>query len=252
MIAPQVSLTEHPVVSREEWLVARKALLQREKALTHLMDEVAAARRDLPWVRVDKSYTFEGPDGVESLSDLFGGRSQLMVYHFMFGPGWKEGCDGCSFIADHMDGANLHLAHHDVTLLAVSRAPLAEFEGFKKRMGWKFKWVSSAGCDFNFDYSASFTEESLASGRNLYNFEPVTELYGGELPGLSVFYKDEAGDIFHTYSTYARGGDILIGAHNFLDMTPKGRNESSTMNWVRHHDRYESAEPVAKCCGGCE
>ena len=240
----------HAVVSREEWLVARKALLAKEKELTRLGDRISAERRALPWVKLEKEYVFNGPNGRETLADLFDGRSQLVVYHFMFGPGWKEGCHGCSFIADHMDGANLHLRHHDVSLVAVSRAPWPEFEPFKKRMGWRFKWVSSGGSDFNRDYHVSFTKEDLAKGPTYYNFELREKQEEGEAPGVSVFYKDEAGNIFHTYSTYARGGDILIGAHNWLDLTPKGRNETTIMDWVRLHDEYEEAGQG--CCSSKE
>jgi predicted dithiol-disulfide oxidoreductase (DUF899 family) len=228
----------HNVVSREEWLVARKAHLAREKEYTRLRDELSRERRDLPWVKVEKQYMFDGPDGRETIADLFEGRSQLIVYHFMFGPEWKEGCPGCSFLADHIDGANLHLAHHDVSLVAVSRAPWPEFEGFKKRMGWRFKWVSSHGSDFNFDYHVSSNENDIAVGKHYYNYE-VCNGPGGERPGISVFYRDEA-DIFHTYSSFARGGDLLIGAYNYLDLTPKGRNEDDVQDWVRHHDRYGS------------
>jgi len=240
--------TTHPVVSREVWLEARKQHLAREKEITRLRDELYEERRALPWVIVDKEYVFHGPNGDETLSDLFGNNSQLIVYHFMYAPGWEEGCPGCSFISDHIDGANLHLAHHDVTLLAVSRAPLADFQAFKKRMGWKFKWVSSHGNDFNFDFGVSFTKECFAQGPVYYNYALKTTENEGEAPGASVFYKDEDGTIYHTYSTYARGGDILINTHNYLDMTPKGRNESSTMDWMRHHDRYENVEPRHKCC----
>ena len=227
------------IVSRDEWLVARKDLLTREKELTRLRDEVSRHRRELPWVKIDKEYVFDGPDGRETLADLFGGRSQLVVYHFMLGPGWKEGCKSCSYLADHFDGANWHLPHRDVTFVVVSRAPLSEIEPFKKRMGWRFKWVSSHGNDFNFDYHVSATEDEQAKGKVYYNYK-TSELMSDELPGLSVFYKDENGDVFHTYSTYARGLDILVGAYNFLDVVPKGRDEDpdSTMNWVRHHDRY--------------
>ncbi|WP_227369912.1 DUF899 domain-containing protein [Halomonas sp. M20] len=208
------------VVSREEWLEERRALLVKEKELTRQYDRVSAERRELPWVKVEKNYVFDTPDGKRTLVELFDGRSQLIVYHFMFGPGWKEGCSGCSFVADHIDGANLHLAHHDVTVLAVSRAPLAEFLPFKQRMGWYFTWVSSHGSDFNYDYQVS-----TASGE--------------ETHGLSVFFKNVSGEVFHTYSTYARGVDILLGAHHYLDLTPKGRNEQGTMSWMRHHDRYD-------------
>lgn len=240
-------MTDHPIVSRGEWLEARRKLLAREKEVTHLNDAVAEERRQLPWVKIDKDYRFQGPDGELTLADLFMGRSQLIVYHFMFGPGWDEGCDGCSFLADHIDGPNLHLAHHDVTLLAVSQAPFEEFQPFKKRMGWKFPWFSSYGSDFNFDFGVSFTPEQVASKQVNYNFGTTDQVHD-ELPGTSVFYKDEQGDIYHTYSCYARGGDILIGAHNWLDLTPKGRNESSTMNWVRHHDKYDD-KPMAQLSG---
>ncbi|HEX6980083.1 MAG TPA: thioredoxin family protein [Alphaproteobacteria bacterium] len=238
----------HRVVSRSEWLVARKALLAREKELTRLRDQVSAERRQLPWVKVDKTYVFEGPDGRETLADLFAGRSQLIVYHFMFGPGWKEGCDGCSFLADHIDGANLHLAHHDVSLVVVSRAPWQEFQAYKKRMGWQFKWVSSYGSDFNYDYHVSATRDDIAAGRVIYNYAPSKDA-GEEMPGISVFAKDGNGDVFHTYSAYARGGDILIGAYNWLDLTPKGRNETTIMDWVRRHDEYEGAARPESCCG---
>jgi predicted dithiol-disulfide oxidoreductase (DUF899 family) len=233
----------HKVVSRDEWLAARKAYLAKEKEFTHARDELSRQRRELPWVKVDKAYVFDGPHGKETLADLFEGRSQLIVYHFMFGPGWKEGCPGCSFLADHIDGADLHLAHHDVSVVAVSHAPFAEFQAFKKRMGWHFKWVSSHGSDFNFDYHVSFTPEQVAKGEATYNYEKLTSPID-ELPGISVFYKNDAGDIFHTYSSYARGGDILIGAYNYLDLTPKGRNEDAIMDWMRHHDRYEDTRSV--------
>jgi predicted dithiol-disulfide oxidoreductase (DUF899 family) len=229
------------VVSKADWLTARKGLLAKEKEFTRLRDELSRERRELPWERVEKQYTFQGPKGKETLSDLFDGRSQLIVYHFMLGPGWKEGCPSCSFLADHFNPSVVHLAQRDVTLLAVSRAPLPEIEAFKKRMGWSFKWVSSSGSDFNFDYHVSFTKEQLAKGDAIYNFEKQNAT-GEELPGASVFYKNDSGEIFHSYSTYSRGLDIFIGAYNFLDITPKGRNEeglSRGMAWVRHHDRYQ-------------
>ena len=232
-------LNPSKVVSRDEWLIARKDLLTREKELTRLRDEVSRHRRELPWVKIDKDYVFDGPDGKETLADLLDGRSQLIVYHFMLGPGWEEGCKSCSYLADHFDGANWHLPHRDVTFVVVSRALLSEIEPFKKRMGWRFKWVSSHGNDFNFDYHVSATGEEKAKGKMYYNYK-TQELMSDELPGLSVFYKDEDGDVYHTYSTYARGLDILVGAYNFLDLVPKGRDEDpdSTMNWVCHHDRY--------------
>jgi predicted dithiol-disulfide oxidoreductase (DUF899 family) len=234
----EIPLDDHKIVSQQEWLEASRALLVQEKAFTKERDELSRLRRALPWVRVEKTYEFDGPHGKETLADLFDGRSQLIVYHFMFGPGWEEGCDGCSFVSDHIDAANLHLPHHDVTLLAASRAPLQEIENYKKRMGWQFKWVSSGGSDFNYDFGASFKREDLDAGDVLYNFTRQ-RLRGDEQPGLSVFYKNEAGAVFHTYSSYERGLDMLLGAYNYLDLTPKGRNESGPMDWVRRHDRYE-------------
>jgi predicted dithiol-disulfide oxidoreductase (DUF899 family) len=228
------------VVSEAEWLVARKDLLTREKELTRLRDEVSRHRRELPCVKVEKEYIFDGPDGKETLADLFEGRSQLIVYHFMFAPGWEEGCKSCSYLADHFDGANWHLPHRDVTFVVISRAPLSELEAYKKRMRWRFKWLSSYGNDFNFDYHVSATEEEKTKGKMFYNYR-TDELMGDEMPGLSVFYKDENGDVFHTYSTYGRGLDILVGAYNLLDLAPKGRDEDHldfTMDWVRRHDQY--------------
>jgi predicted dithiol-disulfide oxidoreductase (DUF899 family) len=231
---------QHEIVSREEWLAARKQLLSREKEFTQLRDRLSAERRELPWVKVDKQYVFDGPDGKETLADLFDGRSQLIVYHFMFGPGWEQGCPSCSFVSDHIDGANWHLPQRDVTLLAVSRAPLAEIEAFKQRMGWRFKWVSSYDNDFNHDFHVSFTPDEMARGEVYYNYT-MTEFPSEEAPGLSAFYKDPSGAVFHTYSAYARGLDMLVGAYNYLDLAPKGRDEAElpwTMAWVRHHDRY--------------
>ena len=236
-------MPNHTIVSREKWLEARKAHLAREKEFTRLRDQLSAERRALPWVKVDKTYVFEGPKGKVTLAELFDGCSQLIVYHFMLGPGWEQGCPSCSFLSDHIDGAVVHLAHRDVTLVAVSRAPLPQIEAFKKRMGWRFPWVSSYGTDFNFDYHVSFTREQMAKGPVDYNFTP-REFPSDEAPGLSVFYKNERGEIFHTYSAYARGLDLLIGAYNYLDLAPKGRDEDAlayTMAWVRHHDRYEGA-----------
>jgi len=234
---------EHPrVVSEPEWLAARKELLAKEKTFSRQRDALSAERRELPWVRVDKQYVFDAPGGKETLGDLFGGRSQLIVYHFMFGPDWQEGCPSCSFISDHFDGSVVHLEHRDVTLVVVSRAPLPKIEAFKKRMGWRFKWVSSYGNDFNRDYHVSFTPEEKAQGKVVYNFEP-SDFPSDEAPGTSVFYRDDTGAIFHTYSSYARGLDILIGAYNYLDLVPKGRDEDGlphSMAWVRHHDRYEA------------
>ena len=231
----------HKIVSEAEWLAARKAHLAKEKEFTRIRDELSRQRRELPWIKVDKSYVFDGPRGKETLADLFGGRSQLLIYHFMLGPGWEEGCKSCSFLADHFDGAAVHLAHRDVTLLAVSRAPLPQIEAFKRRMGWRFKWVSSFGNDFNHDYHVSFSKDEMARGGVCYNYA-IGEFPSEEAPGASVFYKDEDGQIFHTYSAYARGLDILVGAYNFLDLVPKGRDEDRlpfTMSWVRHHDRYD-------------
>ena len=239
MNTTEINVIDHKVVSQQEWLDASAELLKKEKELTRRRDEVSRLRRELPWVRVDKSYVFDGPNGKETLADLFDGRSQLITYHFMFGPGWDEGCSGCSFVSDHIDAANLHLAHHDVTLLAVSRAPLAEFLPFKQRMGWGFKWVSSAESDFNYDFGVSFKRDDLDRDKVLYNFT-VQKLNSEEQPGLSVFYKNPSGEIFHTYSSYERGLDLLVGAYNYLDLTPKGRNETGPMSWMRHHDKYDS------------
>jgi predicted dithiol-disulfide oxidoreductase (DUF899 family) len=233
-------MSEHAVVSREDWLTARKAHLAREKEFTRLRDRLSADRRALPWAKVDKTYVFDGPHGKVTLGELFNGRRQLIVYHFMFGPGWEEGCPSCSFLADHIDGAAVHLAQRDVTLLAVSRAPLSHLEAFKERMGWRFPWVSSQGTDFNFDFNVSFTKAEMAKGAVDYNFDR-REFPSEEGPGVSVFYKDEHGQIFHTYSAYARGLDLLVGAYNYLDLAPRGRDEDAlpyTMAWVRHHDRY--------------
>jgi predicted dithiol-disulfide oxidoreductase (DUF899 family) len=236
-------MQSHKTVSRDQWLAARRALLAEEKAFTRARDELSRKRRDLPWVKVEKRYVFDGPRGKETLADLFGGNSQLIVYHFMLGPDWQEGCPSCSLLADHFDGMVIHLAQRDVTFAVVSRAPLPQVEAFKRRMGWHFKWVSSFGSDFNFDYHVSATPEEKASGKADYNYR-IGEFPSEERPGASVFFKDAAGDIFHTYSTYGRGLDILIGAYNFLDLAPKGRDEDAlpwTMAWVRHHDRYPGA-----------
>lgn len=231
---------ERRIVSREEWLKARTELLAREKELTRLRDEVSRQRQELPWVRIDKSYQFDGPGGPESLADLFEGKRQLIVYHFMFDPSWEAGCKSCSFWADNYQGIAPHLRARDVNLVTISRAPLAKLEAFKQRMGWNFKWVSSFHSDFNYDFHVSFTPEQLASGNVYYNFRegrfPVAEA-----PGASVFYKDESGAIFHTYSCYSRGIDILNGAYHYLDLVPKGRDEDSlqySMSWLRLHDQY--------------
>jgi predicted dithiol-disulfide oxidoreductase (DUF899 family) len=235
-------LVPRPVVSREEWLAARRTLLAKEKEAVRLRDRINAERLALPWVRVEKAYAFDTPHGRKTLAELFEGRSQLIVYHFMLGPGWTAGCPGCSFLADHLDGALPHLEHHDVTLTAVSHAPLAEIATYKRRMGWRFPWVSSGGSDFNYDFHVSFTPEDLANGKVFYNFAEVDSAQAAaELPGLSAFYKDEAGDVFHTYSSYARGPEELIGTLMILDRAPKGRNETTIMDFVRRHDEYDAA-----------
>jgi predicted dithiol-disulfide oxidoreductase (DUF899 family) len=241
----------HKTVSREEWLEARRALLAKEKAHLRAHDEIARLRREMPWVAVDKTYVFEGPDGKETLSDLFAGRSQLIVKHFMLGPGWQEGCVGCSFGADQMQGSLIHLINHDVMYVAISRAPYAEIAPFHKRMGWPFKWVSSHGNDFNFDYNVSFTEADRARGKVVYNYQEQPYV-SDEMPGCSVFAKDDAGRIFHTYSVFARGTEDVGTVYGFLDITPKGRNEPPGGNltaWVRHHDKYEQ-KPGNSCCHG--
>jgi predicted dithiol-disulfide oxidoreductase (DUF899 family) len=243
-------MESHKIVSHDEWVAARKAHLVEEKAFTRARDALSRKRRELPWEKIAKTYVFDGPNGKESLADLFGGKSQLIVYHFMLGPDWEEGCRSCSLIADHFDGAVIHLAQRDVALVVVSRAPLAQIETFKRRMGWHFKWVSSFGNDFNFDYQVSATPEEKAKGIARYNYE-MTEFPSDERPGASVFHKNDAGEIFHTYSSYGRGLDILIGAYNLLDLAPKGRDETGLsygMAWVRHHDKYENAviDPKAK------
>ena len=255
-------------VSRDEWLTARKALLQKEKELTYLREELAQARRQLPRVRVEKDYTFDSTSGPVRLADLFQGRSQLIVYHFMFHPDWVEGCKSCSYVADHFDGMLSHLAARDTSFVAISRARLEHLTTFKRRMGWSFRWVSSHDNDFNFDYGVSFTPELLATGEASYNFESLpSEAPPGmplELPGASVFFKEEDGTVYHTYSTYARGLDTLMGTYQWLDLVPKGRDEAGlkhTMEWVRHHDRYEEnyhidpeagyQQPASRheCCG---
>jgi predicted dithiol-disulfide oxidoreductase (DUF899 family) len=237
------SITNHPVVSHEQWVTERKRLLAREKELTHLRDQIARERRALPWVRIDKVYTFEAPAGARTLVDLFEGRRQLIVQHFMLGPGWEEGCPSCSFMADHTDGMTVHLAHRDLTFVAISRAPLAEIERFRQRMGWKFKWVSSFGSDFNHDFHVSFAPQE-AQGQVYYNYG-MQPFECEELPGISVFYKGDAGEVFHTYSTYRRGVEAMMGTYNLVDLTPKGRDEpDGPMAWVRHHDRYEPAPAV--------
>ena len=234
--------TEHPVVSREQWRAARIALLAREKQLTRLQDEIARERRALPWVRVDKDYVFDTPEGPRTLGELFDGRSQLLVQHFMFAPGWEQGCKSCSFMADHNDGANLHLAQRDVTLVAISRAPLADIERFRRRMGWKFRWVSSNGTDFNHDFGVNFTPGEMASGQVDYNYQRQRFPHE-EAPGISVFFRNQAGEVFHTYSRFGRGVEVMMHTYPLLELTPKGRDEDALdypMAWVRHHDRYEA------------
>ncbi len=246
----------HSVVSSDRWTSERKKLLAREKELTRLHDQIARERRALPWERVEKNYVFDTPEGRRTLSDLFDGRRQLLVQHFMFGPGWEQGCPSCSFMADHTDGMNVHLKHRDITLVAISRAPLAEIERFRRRMGWQFRWVSSHDSDFNHDFGVSFTQEEQAKGEVGYNYG-MRSFATEEAPGISVFYKNDAGEIFHTYSTYGRGVEVMMGAYRLMDLTPKGRDENDVpykMEWVRHHDRYEAApgvEPastVGSCC----
>ncbi|CAK7257746.1 MULTISPECIES: thioredoxin family protein [unclassified Shinella] len=239
----------HEVVSRKEWLTARKALLALEKEETKLRDKVRAERLALPWVKVDKTYTFDTPDGEKTLADLFDGRSQLIVYHFMYGPDWDAGCPGCSFMADHVDGMLPHLNNHDVTMIAVSRAPLEKLEAYRKRMGWKFPWVSAYGSDFNFDYHVSFTKEELASGKVIYNYRETDAADAhDELPGLSAFFKDGDGTVYHTYSDYARGGEEALGTLMILDRAPKGRNETGTLSFVKRKDEYAGAQKTSSCC----
>jgi predicted dithiol-disulfide oxidoreductase (DUF899 family) len=239
------------VVSRDQWVTERKTLLAREKELTRLSDQIAAERRALPWVRLSKNYIFDTPKGQRSLADLFDGRRQLLVQHFMLAPGWQQGCKNCSYMADHTDGATVHLAQRDVTFVAVSRAPLSEIERFRQRMGWKFPWVSSHGNDFNRDFHVSFTADEMANGKADYNFDRSPA--GEEMPGVSVFYKDDSSQVFHTYSRYGRGVEVMMHTYNLLDLTPKGRDEDGHgMGWVRHHDRYEPAPAATtahSCCG---
>ena len=256
---------EHNIVAQDEWIAARKELLKKEKEITRLSDQLSAERRKLPWVKITKNYVFDGPGGRVTLADLFAGCNQLVMQHFMFGPDWQEGCPSCSFMADHIDGALPHLAASDVTMAAVSRASLAKIGAFKKRMGWCFQWVSSCGSDFNADFHVSFTKDELAQGRVNYNYT-MQEFPSAEAPAISVFYKDATGGVFHTYSTYGRGVEVLMGAYRILDLVPKGRDEDRldfSMQWVRHHDRYgtdkfadadkpywpETASPSSSSCG---
>jgi predicted dithiol-disulfide oxidoreductase (DUF899 family) len=250
----EANITNHPVVSPERWVTERRKLLAREKELTRMQDEIARQRRALPWERIDKEYLFDTTQGKRKLADLFEGRSQLMVQHFMLGPGWEQGCPSCSFMADHTDGMNIHLAHRDVTFVAISRATLAEIERFRNRMGWKFNWVSSSGNDFNRDFHVSFTPQEKARGQGevYYNYG-MTKFPAEEAPGISLFYRNKDGEVFHTYSTFGRGVEVMMGTYHMLDLAPKGRDEEGLgygMEWVRHHDRYEPA-PVAKTAGSC-
>lgn len=259
----QSSIENPKVVSPLEWLAARKELLEKEKAFTRQSDALAAERRNLPWVKVQKEYVFDTPGGKKTLADLFEGRSQLIVYHFMLGPEWNEGCPSCSILGDHIDGNAVHLANRDVTLIAVSRAAIGKIEAFKQRMGWKFRWASSFENDFNRDYHVSFTSEEMAGKAVYYNFK-MQPFPADEAPGLSVFYKNEKGEVFHTYSTYGRGGEPMMGVYSYLDIAPRGRHEEGMpypMAWVRHHDRYEQdyyaegngpaqrAKSAGACCG---
>jgi predicted dithiol-disulfide oxidoreductase (DUF899 family) len=256
MINDVPSPADHRIVSRADWIEARKALLAKEKEETHLRDRINAERLALPWVKIDTDYVFDTPAGKKTLADLFDGRNQLMVYHFMLPPHWEAGCPGCSFLVDHIDGALPHLNNHDVTLVAVSRAPMDKIATYKKRMGWHFPWVSSNGSSFNYDFHVSFSAEQVANGDVDYNFRKSPASAGTapteqELPGLSSFYKNDAGEIFHTYSSYARGPEELIGTLMILDRAPLGRNEAVTMNWVRRHDEYDT-KPAANACHPAE
>jgi predicted dithiol-disulfide oxidoreductase (DUF899 family) len=233
------------IVSRETWLIARRQFLEKEKELTRMRDELSRQRRALPWVRVDKDYVFDAPDSKKRLAELFDRRSQLIVYHFMLAPASDHLCAGCAFLSDHVDAARQHFEHNDLSFAAISRAPIEQILAVKKRMGWRFNWVSSFGSDFNFDYQVSFTQHRPAEGKAFYNYEPRNSDSEGEAPGISVFVTDGA-DVFHTYSSYARGGDLLIGAYNWLDLAPQGRNETTIMDWVRLHDEYERVPGV--CC----
>jgi predicted dithiol-disulfide oxidoreductase (DUF899 family) len=238
-------MTTHKIVSRDEWIEVRRQHLAREKELTRLRDQLSRERRDLPWVRVDTAYVFDGPSGPETLADLFEGRSQLIVQHFMFDPSWEEGCKSCSFWVDNFDGIVVHLNHRDVSFALVSRAPIATLEAYRTRMGWRVKWVSSLHTDFNRDYHVSFTPDEMAQGQAYYNYA-VGPFPAPEGPGISVFLRDTDGAIYHTYSCYARGLDMVNGAYHLLDLVPKGRDEAGlayTMEWLRHHDRYED-QPV--------
>jgi predicted dithiol-disulfide oxidoreductase (DUF899 family) len=233
------------IASREDWLAERKWLLQQERELTHLRDKINARRRQLPWVKVEQNYVFDGADGEVTLADLFEHRSQLIVYHFMLTPGSDHLCGGCSFLSDHIDAARQHFEHADLSFAAISRAPYTQIAPVQRRMGWRFTWVSSFRNSFNYDYGVSFTDEQVAKRKTNYNFGTTDDAYA-DLPGTSVFAKDASGAVFHTYSSYARAGETLIGAFNWLDLVPKGRNENGTMSWVRLHDEYD--KPASGCC----
>jgi len=233
-------MKDHNVVSGDEWLQARKELLVKEKQFTRLRDQLSQARRALPWEKVDKEYVFESPTGKQTLANLFDGRRQLIVYHFMYGPDWDEGCPSCSFWADNFNGIDIHLRHRDITMVAVSRAPLKTLDAYKKRMGWSFKWVSSLDTDFNFDFHVSFTPDEMEKGEMNYNYE-TRKFPSEEGPGISVFCKNEQGDVFHTYSCFSRGLDMLNGAYHYMDLAPKGRDEEDlpySMAWLNRRDQY--------------
>ncbi len=239
-------MTNHQVVSHDEWTEARKTLLTEEKAMTRQQDELSRKQRALPWEKVEEKYIFDTPQGKKTLAQLFDGRSQLVVYHFMLGPNWEEGCPSCSYLADHFDGIPPHINQRDATFMVVSHAPLAKIQEFKQRMGWRFPWVSSYGTNFNHDYQVSFTKEDRVDGKVYYNYV-MQEFPSDEAPGLSIFYRDAAGNVFHTYSTYGRGLDQLVGTYTLLDLVPKGRDEGglqNTMSWVKHHDKYVDNRPV--------
>ena len=244
----------HAIVSPALWLAERKKLLAREKELTRLEDQIARERRALPWVRMEKGYAFDTPNGRRNLAELFEGRRQLLVQHFMFAPGWEQGCKSCSFMADHNDGMTVHLAQRDVSFIAISRAPLAEIEQFRQRMGWKFRWVSSAPSDFNHDFGVSFSAQDMAAGPVLYNYKRQPFPHE-EAPGISIFVMDDSGEVFHTYSRFGRGVEVMMGTYHLLDLTPMGRDEdelSYGMEWVRHHDRYEAAPAAAASAGNTD
>lgn len=245
-------MIEHTVVSKSGAFAARQALLAEEKALTKARDALCAKRRALPWVKIEKDYLFQNPAGPVAFADLFQGRSQLIVQHFMFAPGWEEGCVGCSFTSDHVDGALPHIQARDASFVAVSRAPVEEIERYRRRMGWRFLWVSSGASDFNYDFDVSFKPEDIAAGRAIYNYRPL-DFEIEDLSGISVFMMTERGEIFHTYSSFARGDENLCGAYAYIDLLPKGRDEAELdypSAWWRHHDKYDlAAQPRSTCCG---